>query len=92
MCNCLQELAQKHSKGYAQNGLDACVQVLIKGEIRIVPFIEDKDRWGAKTGRIRKTKNSKYESMPKFMYCPICGKPSNTTYVSLWYDEKGQRV
>jgi len=90
MCSCLQKLCDKHSKGYARNGLDACVSARIVGEIRIVQFIEKRDNFGVKIGGIRRSKSSKYEAMPKFRFCPICGEKIDKDYASVWHDENGQ--
>lgn len=92
MCDCLKKLCEKHSKGYAKNGLDACVRARITGEVRIVQFIEDRDKWGIKTGKIRRSKSNKYESMPKFKFCPMCGGELEKTYEKLWYDEEGNPI
>ena len=92
MCRCLQTLCEKYSKEYARNGLDACVSASIHGEIRVVQFVEDRGHWGTKTGKIRRSKVSKYVSMPEFRFCPICGKKTDKTFARIWYDEKGNVI
>ncbi|MGG3839680.1 hypothetical protein ABEV00_21995 [Paenibacillus thiaminolyticus] len=92
MCDCLKKLCEKHSKGYAKNGLDACVRARIRGEVRIVQFIEDRDSYGTKTGKIRHSKSKKYESMPAFKFCPMCGGVLEKPYEELWFDEEGDKI
>lgn len=81
-CLCLQTIAASAAYRHMRNGVEACVQVSIRGSIRNVPFVEDEN------GNLRRAKHSRHEGIALY-YCPLCGQELEKFHYQIWHDGPG---